>query len=92
MDALRGAGISCAFGCVGKYESESPLEFGAYDEALDAWMELLRPPVPTMLLAVLRGGFMLAGMDKFRAGLYVGLGSLGIEVASCVFKNIPGGC
>lgn len=42
-------------------------------------MELLRPPVPTMLRAVLLGGGILAGVDKFRAGLYVGLGSFGIE-------------
>jgi hypothetical protein len=42
-------------------------------------MELLRPPVPTMLRAVLLGGGILAGVDKFRPGLYVGLGSFGIE-------------
>ena len=62
-----------------KYESVSPLVLGGWDETLEAAIELLRPPVPTMLRAVLLGGGILAGVDKFRAGLYVGLGSFGIE-------------
>lgn len=58
---------------------------------LDAANELLRPPVPTMLRGVLRGGLMLAGMEIFRAGLYVGLGSLGNEAASWVLRETFGG-
>ena len=53
-------------------------------------MELLR--LPTILLAVLRGGFMFAGCERFLAGLYVGLGSLGKEAASWVFNGSFGGC
>lgn len=79
-------------GCAGKYESVLPFEFGGYAEALDACIELLRPPVPTILLAELRGALMLSGRDMFRAGLYVGLGSLGKDDASCVFKGSFGGC
>jgi hypothetical protein len=55
-------------------------------------MELLLPPVPFMLLGVLRGGLMLAGLEMFRAGLYVGLGSLGNEAAIWVFSGSLGGC
>jgi hypothetical protein len=35
---------------------------------------------------------MLEGPEMFRAGLYVGLGSLGNEAASCVFRGSFGGC
>lgn len=35
---------------------------------------------------------MLAGRDRFRAGLYVGLGSLGIEAATWVLRGSIGGC
>jgi hypothetical protein len=44
-----------------------------------------------MLLAVVRGGSTLAGVGMFLAGLYVGLGSLGIEDARLVSKGIFGG-
>jgi hypothetical protein len=44
-----------------------------------------------MLLAVVRGGFTLAGVGMFLAGLYVGLGALGIEEARLVSNGIFGG-
>ena len=65
---------------------------GAWLEILDAARELLRPPVPTMLLGVLLGGLMLSGPEMLRAGLYVGLGSFGSEAANCVFSGSLGGC
>ena len=34
---------------------------------------------------------MLEGPEMFRAGLYVGLGSLGSEAASCVSRGSLGG-
>lgn len=40
-----------------------------------------------MLLGVLRGGLILAGLEILRAGLYVGLGSFGRDAANCVFNG-----
>jgi hypothetical protein len=54
---------------------------------LEVCIELLRPPVPTILLAVLLGALILPGKIILRAGLYVGLGSLGKEAASWVFRG-----
>jgi hypothetical protein len=65
---------------------------GANEAMLDAAIELLRPPVPTILLALLRGAFMPFGKDMFRAGLYVGLGSLGSDAASSVLRGSFGRC
>jgi hypothetical protein len=69
----------------------SPFAWGGYADMLEAWMELLRPPVPTILLALVRGALMLAGRDMFLAGLYVGLGSLGKEAARSVLRGSFGG-
>ena len=44
-----------------------------------------------MLLAVLRGGIKLDGKSIFLAGLYVGLGALGSDVATCVSSGSFGG-
>ena len=65
-----------------------PFPLGAWLEILEeVASELLRPPVPTILRGVLRGGLILKGPDMFRAGLYVGLGSFGRDAANCVFNG-----
>lgn len=58
---------------------------------LDAVIELLRLLVPTMLLAVLRGGWMFAGVCMLRAGLYAGIGGFGMAAMRSVFRGIFGG-
>ena len=64
---------------------------GAWFEIFDAASELLRPPVPFMLRGVLRGGAMCGGRFELRAGLYVGLGSLGNDAAKPVSSGSFGG-
>lgn len=63
---------------------------GAREDTLDA-IEFLRPPVPTALRMVLRGGFIPPGVCMFRAGLYVGLGGFGIAAAIDVSSGSLGG-
>jgi hypothetical protein len=91
-DRVRGAPTSARGACVaGKYESGVPFVFGAWLDILDAANELLRPPVPFILRGVLRGGAMCAGSEMLRAGLYVGLGSLGKAAAIPVSSGNLGG-
>ena len=64
---------------------------GAWLDMLDAASELLRLPVPFILRGVLRGGAMFGGRFELRAGLYVGLGSLGNDAAKLVSSGSFGG-
>jgi len=68
----------------GKYPSllDPLLPFGAAYDAEDA-----RPPVPTRLRALCRGGAMFPVVSIFRAGLYVGGGACGIAAENVVSKG-----
>lgn len=52
-------------------------------------MELLLPPVPVILRAELLGGSTSTGVCIFLAGLYVGLGALGMAAATCASSERP---
>ena len=49
--------------------------------------ELDLPPVPTILRALERGRLMLPDICMFLAGLYIGLGGLGIESTKPVSRK-----
>lgn len=63
----------------------------AFDDMFEVVCRLDLPPVPIILLGVLRGGWMIAGFCRFLAGLYVGLGALGKGTADNGVKGSLGG-
>ena len=65
--------------------SRSPL--GARNEATDEAVDDRRYSLEAKLRALCRGGAMLPVVCMLRAGLYVGLGALGIAAAKAVSKG-----